>query len=252
MPAGCWDLDLVTGSLALCPKSRRLFGLSPDSNERLSESEWTSRFHPDDLPPVRQALAASLSQRAPYAERFRTIHPDGTIRVVFGIGQPLERGDAGARFVGWNFDVVSTGEMAAEWISAHPEALNSEHLLAMQPIEEAQNASKELSSETLLERAQSILRVRRGRERLLGRGAIGDPAFDLLLCLYVRPAQTETSVTNLASAANTPYSSAIRWIQYLGDKGLVERRESKADRRSTLVQLTRLGRAVLDELFSLR
>src|SRR4051794_12231381 len=106
VPAGCWDLDLGTGMLALCPQSRTMFGLSPDSGCRLTEREWASRFHPDDLETVRRALTASLVHRAPYAERFRTIHADGSIQLVLGIGRPLEVGGKFARFVGWNFDVV--------------------------------------------------------------------------------------------------------------------------------------------------
>jgi DNA-binding MarR family transcriptional regulator len=254
IPAGCWDLDVATGKLALCPKSRTMFGLSPDASDLLTESEWTSRFHPDDLAPVREALAAGLEHRTPYAMRFRTIHPCGTVRVVLGIGRPLEHRKEQARFVGWNFDVVSVGEMAADWISAHPEALSTEHFFSVlqsgrQPREESSN---ELSSNALLERAQSILRVRAARERMLGRAAIGEPAFDLLLGLYVRSGQKEPSLTSLARPAGIPYSSAMRWIRYLADKGLVECTESRSDRRATSVQLTPSGRAMMDEFLSVR
>lgn len=254
IPAGCWDLDLGTGSLALCPQSRALFGLSPNSTNRLTEKEWTSRFHPDDLAPVRQALTASLEQRAPYAERFRTIHPDGSVQMVLGIGRPLVSGGKFARFVGWNFDVVATGEMAADWISSHPEALGRGHPVSVIPsTTQTQKASAtEPPSPALLERAESILRVRRAREKLLGRAVIGEPAFDLLLCLYQQSGQKGSSVSSLAKPVGIAYSSAMRWIRYLADKGLVERTDSTSDRRAICVQLTPSGRAVLDELFSLR
>jgi DNA-binding MarR family transcriptional regulator len=253
MPAGCWDLDLATGKLALCSQSRTMFGLSADSTSLLTESEWASRFHPEDLEAVREALAASLVKRVPYAERFRAIHPDGNIQLVLGIGRPLECGGKFARFVGWNFDVASTGEMAAEWISAHPEALSAGHPTSIVPSRQSPNAfSNRPSPEALVERAQSILRVRRARERLLGRAIIGEPAFDLLLSLYVRSEQKEASLTSLARPAGIPYSSAMRWVRYLADKGLVNRTESRSDRRATCVQLTPFGRAVLDELFTVR
>jgi DNA-binding MarR family transcriptional regulator len=253
MPAGCWDLDLETGKLALCPQSRTMFGLSADSTSPLSESEWESRFHPDDLKAVHLSLTASLMSRVPYAQRFRTIHPDGRIQLVLGIGRPLESNGKFARFVGWNFDVVSIGEMAADWISAHPVPLSAEDLLSVEPsVQAEETCPNEPPPEALLERARSILRVRRARERLLGRAVVGEPAFDLLLSLYVRLGETETSLTSLATPADIPYSSAARWIRYLEDKGLVERAESKSDRRVICVQLTPAGRAVLDELFSLR
>src|SRR3954454_17396126 len=131
--AGCWDLDLATGMLALCPQSRAMFGLSPDTTGRLTESEWASRFHPDDLAAVREALTACLVHRVPYAQRFRTLRADGGTQWVLGIGRPLEHGAQSGRFVGWNFDVVSTGKMAADWISAHPEALSAENQFSVRP-----------------------------------------------------------------------------------------------------------------------
>ena len=254
IPAGCWDLDVATGMLALCPQSRAMFGLSPDSTGLLTESEWASRFHPDDLAPVREALTAGLVHGTPYAMRFRTIHSDGTIQMVLGVGRPLGDGGEHARFVGWNFDVAMTGELAADWISAHPEALSTEHfLLVLQSAKQPQEASSnELSSEALLERAESILRVRAARERMLGRAAVGEPAFDLLLRLYVRSGQKETSLSSLARPAGIPWSSAMRWIRYLVDKGLVECTESRSDRRATCVQLTPSGRAMMDEFLSVR
>lgn len=254
MPAGCWELDLATGMLALCRHSRTMFGLDSDSDVRLTESEWTSRFHAGDLPPVREALTASLMHRAPYAVRFRTIHPDGCIREILGVGRPLQYGARNTRFVGWNFDVLSTGDSAAEWISAHPEALGAEHRFAMLPamMKSEKEESVELPFDVLLERAKSIFRVRRARERLLGKAVIGEPVFDLLLSLYVRSGQTGTSLTSVARPAGIPYSSAIRWISYLNDKGLVDRTESRTDRRATCIRLTAYGRAVMDELLALR
>ena len=254
VPAGCWDLDLATGMLALCPHSRTMFRLSPTSTERLTEREWESRFHPEDLASVRQALTASLEHRVPYAERFRIVHPDGRIQLVLGIGRPLKRGGKFARFVGWNLDVASIGDMAAHWISAHPEALSEEHLFSVLPSAVGPDKSSpgEPPPQALLERAESILRVRRARERLLGRAVIGEPAFDLLLSLYLQSGQKGTSLTSIAKPAGIPYSSAMRWTRYLADKGLVERTDSRSDRRAICVQLTPSGRAVLDELFNMR
>jgi DNA-binding MarR family transcriptional regulator len=192
--------------------------------------------------------------RTPYAVRFRTIHPGGTIQVILGVGRPLEHSGEHARFIGWNLDVAATGEMAADWISAHPEAFSTKHLFSVpHPSEQPKEASSsERSSEALLDRAQSIVRVRAARERMLGRAAIGEPAFDLLLWLYLRTGQKEASLTSLARAADIPYSSAMRWARYLADRGYVERTESRSDRRSTSVELTPAGRAMMDEFLTVR
>jgi DNA-binding MarR family transcriptional regulator len=245
MPAGCWDLDLETGELKLCPHSRTLFGLNADPAEPLSERDWAQRLHPDDLAAVWAAMRACISHERPYAERFRTIHADGTMQPVFGIGRPIKDDDGGrVRFVGWNFDAIAAGALAGNWISEHPEALIGENLLSI-------NSSPK-ATEALLERARFILRVRRSRERLLGRAMIGEPAFDLLLSLYVQQGQQENSLTSLAQTAGIPYSSAMRWVSYLGDKDLIERSHSDENRRSLPVRLTQTGRAVMDELLSIR
>jgi DNA-binding MarR family transcriptional regulator len=253
IPTGCWDLDLATGTLSLCRHSRRMFGLSPDSSQLLTESEWVERLHPDDLAVVRQAMTACLVHQMPYAERFRTIHPDGSVQLVLGVGRPLESHGEHGRFVGWNFDVATAGQLAGDWVLAHPEAFGAEHLFSLLPSEQSDEAASDaMAPDALLARAEHILRVRRSRERLLGRAMIGEPAYDLLLCLYVRSGQEHTSLSSLAKRAGIPYSSALRWIAYLADKGFVALTESKSDRRATSIQLTASGRAVMDELLAIR
>jgi DNA-binding MarR family transcriptional regulator len=230
-----------------------MFGLRPESTDRLTESEWSSRFHPDDLASVREALTAGLVRRTPYAVRFRTIHPGGTIQVVLGVGHPTGHDSDNAHFVGWNFDVESTGEMAADWISAHPDALKATNLFSVLPAgQRGEEPSDQLPSEAPLERAKSILRVRRARERLFCRAMLGEPAFDLLLCLFVRSGQKETSLTSLAKLAGIPNSSAMRWIRYLCDKGLIELTDSHLDRRALCIQLTPSGRSVMEEFLALQ
>jgi DNA-binding MarR family transcriptional regulator len=81
---------------------------------------------------------------------------------------------------------------------------------------------------------------------------VGEPAFELLLCLYVQSGQKGISLTSLTKPTGIPYSSAIRWIRYLTDKGFVECAESRSDRRATTIQLTASGRAVMDEFLSLQ
>jgi DNA-binding MarR family transcriptional regulator len=228
-----------------------MFGLSSESTDQLTESEWTSRFHPEDLAPVCEALTAGLVHGIPYAVRFRTIHPGGTIQMVLGVGRPLKDGSKNPHFAGWNFDVATAGDMAADWILAHPDVLSAEHQVSVLApgVDSKEASSNQLSSRALLERAQSMLRVRRAREQLFCRSMFGEPAFDLLLCLYVR-SEKETSLTSLARTAGIPNSSAMRWIRYLADKRLVELTDSRSDRRATCAQLTPDGRAVMDEFLA--
>lgn len=58
--AGYWELDVGTGTLSLCPRSREMFGLPLHRAEPLGEKDWVRLVHPDDLPVVRRALHAHV------------------------------------------------------------------------------------------------------------------------------------------------------------------------------------------------
>jgi DNA-binding MarR family transcriptional regulator len=202
-----------------------MFGLSGHCSHALSEREWIDHVHPEDLRVVHEAMRACLLDQKPYAERFRTIHPDGSVRVILGIGSPIGRG----RFVGWNLDVKSAAKLARETATQNPNPFR------------------------LLERAKAIVRVRRARDRLLGRAVVGEPAYELLLALYVSANRRRgVPLTTLAKSAKVPYSSALRWIAYLEDKRFVSRSQSSSDRRVILIRLTGSGLAVLHDFLTLR
>jgi PAS domain S-box-containing protein len=229
LPAGSWELDMGTGLLTLCPRSRQMFGLSRRCAHALSEREWIDHVHPEDLRVVREAMRACLLDHKPYAERFRTIHPDGSVHVILGLGSPVDGCAERRRFAGFNLDVVSASKLASEKATENPNPFR------------------------LLERAKAIVRVRRARDRLLGRAVVGEPAYDLLLALYVSANRRRgVPLTILARSAKVPYSSALRWIAYLEDKGFVSRSQSSSDRRVILIRLTESGVAVLHDFLALR
>lgn len=100
--------------------------------------------------------------------------------------------------------------------------------------------------------ARQIYLGRRARAGFFSRGLDGEPAWDMLLALYVRDtnnaAHTTSQVTEFSAAAP---STALRWIDYLCDQGLVAKEPSPIDRRLTLVRLTAKARAHLDSYLTL-
>jgi DNA-binding MarR family transcriptional regulator len=79
----------------------------------------------------------------------------------------------------------------------------------------------------------------------------GEPAWDLLLALYVEQAKTETSTASmLAKAAGIPITTALRWMDYLEEKRLIERERSSFDRRASTVTLSESGRIRLEGYFA--
>ncbi|MBV9840401.1 MAG: MarR family transcriptional regulator [Sphingomonadaceae bacterium] len=90
------------------------------------------------------------------------------------------------------------------------------------------------------ELAARLLAARRGRSRIFGDGLFSDPAWEMLLDLYVREARgVETGVSSLGLASGAPPSTALRWLTNLERRGLVERYRSQNDQRVRYVRLTR-------------
>lgn len=87
--------------------------------------------------------------------------------------------------------------------------------------------------------ARRLLRARRQRDRRFGDGLFADPAWDMLLDLYVM-SQTggRVSVGSLCAAAGVPQTTALRWIGVLERRDLIERLRDEQDGRRTLIRLT--------------
>jgi len=260
--AGHWALDIATGILNLCPRSRKMFGLPPQVAQPIREEEWVPRIHSDDLAVVRQALHTSLIEGKIYAERFRAIHPDGSVREIFGVGRALGAHAGHGRFVGWNVDVAWSARLAGDWTwdllnrdgesSPHSEA-NSFEEVQIPPLFAQVISDPDAETAAMLERAKAIMRMRKARVELLGGAMLGEPGFDLLLALYVLSAKQDSfSMTVLANAAGVPSASAWRWLAYLGDKGFITRCQSTSDRRAISIRLTEAGRKVFNEFLAFR
>lgn len=90
-----------------------------------------------------------------------------------------------------------------------------------------------------LELAQSMLASRRLREDLFGAELFADPAWDMLLHLFVNAERGQSvPVSCLCAASAVPQSTALRWIETLANAGLVDRRPDSKDGRRIPVSLT--------------
>lgn len=85
---------------------------------------------------------------------------------------------------------------------------------------------------------------RQRRSKYLGVGLFADPAWDILLDLFVAEGRgADISVTSACIASLVPRSTALRWIGLLETGGLVVRRKDTTDRRVAYLALTSEGRA---------
>jgi DNA-binding MarR family transcriptional regulator len=99
----------------------------------------------------------------------------------------------------------------------------------------------------MLAKAELVLSSRRAREQFFDRDLFGEPAWDILLALYVtEEAGARFTVSKLAECIGTPLSTAVRWVHALEEKSLVERIAHPTDRRIMFIQLLDKGRSALD------
>ena len=89
------------------------------------------------------------------------------------------------------------------------------------------------------ELVECLVRVRRQRERFFDPVLFADPAWDMLLDLYLADLeQRQSTVCGLCAAAGTPATTALRYLKLLVDRGLVTRTQSETDQRVTYVALS--------------
>jgi DNA-binding MarR family transcriptional regulator len=94
--------------------------------------------------------------------------------------------------------------------------------------------------------AQAIYAARRLRDHFLDAHLFGEPAWDMLLDLFIRAAHGKrTAVTSLCIASGVPLTTALRWIGTLQDAGLVLREEAEHDRRVAYLKLSVEGFAAV-------
>jgi DNA-binding MarR family transcriptional regulator len=87
--------------------------------------------------------------------------------------------------------------------------------------------------------ARRLYRHRRRRSRYFDPRLFGEPAWDILLDLYI--ARTEARLVSTSSAciaASVPQTTALRCIMKLEDSGLVTRADAAGDERVRLVAIS--------------
>lgn len=97
---------------------------------------------------------------------------------------------------------------------------------------------------------QLIIAARRARETHFGPGLFADPAWDILLHLYIAKLQgTTLSVGPLSDISGVPPTTTMRWVETLDRAGWVERKPDPSDRRRVNVELSDRGIARLQVYF---
>jgi DNA-binding MarR family transcriptional regulator len=85
----------------------------------------------------------------------------------------------------------------------------------------------------------ALIEARRLRDSLLGPGLFREPAWDMMLALLAARIEGRVlSVPEACTASAAPRSTALRWLQELIARGLVERTKDPANKRRVIVVLS--------------
>ena len=100
-----------------------------------------------------------------------------------------------------------------------------------------------LHDPALVEVARRLYAMRKIRDDLLGTSLFSEPAWDILLDLFISDDDgLRLSVSAVCIGARAPSATALRYLTMMQDSGLVERTGDERDGRRSHVQLTTLGR----------
>lgn len=78
----------------------------------------------------------------------------------------------------------------------------------------------------------------------------GEPAWDILLDLYIAQAEEKpVSVSSACIGSAAPPTTGLRWLGVLAEQGLVEREHDPQDQRRVLVRLTEKALDAMDTYF---
>ena len=94
----------------------------------------------------------------------------------------------------------------------------------------------------LVARAKEVLKVRKARRRFFPPDLFHEPAWEMLMALFVIYAEEHTmNVKQLVSCSDAPATTSQRWIDHLHKSGLIDRVTDTVDRRRIDISLSERG-----------
>ena len=111
----------------------------------------------------------------------------------------------------------------------------------------AENAASPEQRALLREHARQIRFSRDLRQKSFDRNIFGEPAWDMLLALYtIDGDQRRLNIRELSKLTGLALTTALRWLDYLEEQDLIERKPNPFDQRMIYVELSDKGRTAMD------
>lgn len=108
---GTWDWDLEQQTQSCSPKAASIFGLEPNTT-MTGGDRWLERIHPADRDRVAAAIAQAQAHNEIFAEEYRILPPDGTVRWVLMQGRCLYTKGKPSQMIGVIQDITQAKQAA--------------------------------------------------------------------------------------------------------------------------------------------
>ncbi len=118
---GVWDVDLKTGSLLWDDRARELMGAG-DRQGPFGPDDWTRAIHPEDRARADAAADAALAGDGHFAQDYRVVRPDGSVRHIRDTAARHRGADGSDRLVGLVWDMTADVERQQELDERRAEA----------------------------------------------------------------------------------------------------------------------------------
>jgi PAS domain S-box-containing protein len=110
---GSWEWDIATDVITWTDETYRIFGLERAAGP-VSYERYLALIHPEDRAAVVATVSRALETDAPFEVEHRIIHPDGSLRFLYGRGAIVtERGGRPVRLIGAVLDITARKQAEA-------------------------------------------------------------------------------------------------------------------------------------------
>ena len=106
--------------------------------------------------------------------------------------------------------------------------------------------------EALVKRARKAFLDRRARVAVFGNWMFSEPAWDIMLILYIEHDQRRQTVGTLTDVSGAALATVVRYVNSLVERDLIRRTQHPTDARTVFITLTEKGQKALDLYFSER
>ncbi len=105
---GTWDWDIASDLIYCNARFAEIYSVDPERAARGAPSlEFFSRIHPEDRGPVGKKFRKAMDKGGDFAEQYRVVQPDGSVRWLYARGRcRLDPAGKAVRFPGVALDIT--------------------------------------------------------------------------------------------------------------------------------------------------